>query len=231
MTSPCIAESKTVSSSSVLPAPQTPSQRERAGTVSLQDSRKATDAAEVCYDGWVKAWENDKTGIPAADRKWLKQDTDRGMFGPSQLYKDITGVYKKRRVLKSDCMWFYPPEPPGASCGHLPVPDQYFRSRVFFWRPVGVWKYSIRCPRPNCPGRHLKDVYLHRSGYHSSVRQVCDISGWYTMLTEVLACGPCNKAVNNKEAKWGRFLAWDMQIISQLSEAHQALFPAVLTAR
>ncbi|XP_038071853.1 uncharacterized protein LOC119740580 [Patiria miniata] len=192
-------------------------------------------ASEISYEGWCKSWEIDGSGgIPATDRKWLKCDSERGMFGPIQVYKDVKGEYRRRHVLKSDRMWFHPPECPGLAQGSIPAPEHFFHARVFFWRPLGVWQYSIRCPRLNCPGREDSNIFLYRSGYHSKVRQICDISGWYSMLTEVLSCGPCNKAASksgDKRVKWGRFLAWDMDIIKQLSEAHQAFFPAVLTAR
>lgn len=50
------------------------------------------------------------------------------------------------------------------------------------------------------------------------------------MLTEVLSCGPCTKAARSGEGdKMGRWLAWDRAILAQLSGAHQAMFPAVLT--
>ncbi|KAK1888878.1 Non-toxic nonhemagglutinin type D [Dissostichus eleginoides] len=180
-------------------------------------------------EGWVRLWEN-AGGIPSADISWLKEDTERGLFTPVQTYKDITGQIKRRRVMKSDRMWFYPPEPPGFVGGGLPTPQLFFRSRVFVWRPVGVWRYSLKCPRgDNCVGSG-RNVHLSKSGYHSKVRLICDVSGWYTVITEVLSCGPCTKAARIKEGvSVGRWLAWDNAILSQLSEAHQAIFPAVLT--
>ncbi|XP_051253283.1 uncharacterized protein LOC127362052 [Dicentrarchus labrax] len=52
------------------------------------------------------------------------------------------------------------------------------------------------------------------------------------MLTEVLCCGPCLKAARGgKGGKMGRCMAWDQSILSQLSEAHQAMFPAILTSK
>ncbi|KAB5571474.1 hypothetical protein PHYPO_G00225340 [Pangasianodon hypophthalmus] len=53
---------------------------------------------------------------------------------------------------------------------------------------------------------------------------------WYTMLTEVLCCVPCTKAARSGEGgKMCRWLAWDSAIMCQLGEAHQAMFPAILT--
>ncbi|XP_033999551.1 uncharacterized protein LOC117493206 [Trematomus bernacchii] len=185
--------------------------------------------AEVDLEGWVCLWEN-AGGIPSADISWLKEDTERGLFTPVHTYKDIRGQIKRRRVMKSDRMWFYPPEPPGFVGGGLPIPQLFFRSRVFVWRPVGVWRYSLKCPQgDNCVGSG-KNVHLSKSGYHSKVRLICDVSGWYTVITEVLSCGPCTKAARIKEGvSVGRWLAWDNAILSQLSQAHQAIFPAILT--
>ncbi|KAK3567644.1 hypothetical protein QTP86_020423, partial [Hemibagrus guttatus] len=40
------------------------------------------------------------------------------------------------------------------------------------------------------------------------VRHICDVSSWYTMLTEVLCCGPCTKAARSGEGSTvGRWLA------------------------
>ena len=56
------------------------------------------------------------------------------------------------------------------------------------------------------------------------------------MVTEVVECGACKKAKEargegSEEKIQTRWMAWDDNILSQLSGAHQALFPAVLTAR
>ncbi|XP_078799712.1 uncharacterized protein LOC144990380 isoform X2 [Oryzias latipes] len=185
----------------------------------------------VELEGWVRLWE-DPNGIPPADVNWLKEDTERGLFTAVQTYKNVSGHLKRRRVMKSDRMWFYPPEPPGFISAGLPAPHLFFRSRVFVWRPVGVWRYSLKCPRGDTCAGAGRDVHLYKSGYHHRVRHICDVSSWYTMVTEVLCCGPCTKAARNKEGGTvGRWLAWDRVILSQLSEAHQAMFPAVLTCK
>ncbi|KAK3564726.1 hypothetical protein QTP86_024891, partial [Hemibagrus guttatus] len=54
----------------------------------------------------------------------------------------------------------------------------------------------------------------------------------YKKLTEVLCCRPCTKAARSGEGSTvGRWLAWYPAILSQLSEAHRAMCPAVLTSR
>ncbi|KAK7131740.1 hypothetical protein R3I93_018338 [Phoxinus phoxinus] len=184
----------------------------------------------VELEGWVRLWE-DSQGIPSSDIPWLKEDGERGLFTPVQTYKDIKGIIRRRRVLKSDRMWFYPPEPPGFVSGGIPTPQAFFRGRFFFWRPIGVWRCSLKCPRGDkCAGAG-GNTHLSKSGYHSRVRHICDVSGWYTMATEVVSCGPCLKAARRGESgSMGRWLAWDDLILQQLSEAHRARFPAVLTA-
>ncbi|KAJ8286545.1 hypothetical protein GJAV_G00040390 [Gymnothorax javanicus] len=52
------------------------------------------------------------------------------------------------------------------------------------------------------------------------------------MLTEVLACNACRKAAPaSEEHAIGSFLSWEAGILNQLSPAHRAVFPAVLTLR
>ena len=123
---------------------------------------------QVELEGWVRGWEN-PNGIPSADLSWLKEDRERGMFSHVQTYKDVSGQLRRRRVMKSDRMWFYPPEPPGYVSGAPPTPQLFFRSRVFSWRPVGVWRYTLTCPRGDeCAGKGQK-AHLYKSGYHQRV--------------------------------------------------------------
>ncbi|KAL2083534.1 hypothetical protein ACEWY4_021307 [Coilia grayii] len=98
-------------------------------------------------------------------------------------------------------MWFNTPEFPGVVGGSVPSADAFFRHRVFFWRPVGVWRYSVRCTRPDCPARDNKKAFLYRCGYSKTVRHICDVRGWYSMLTEVLACNTCRKAAKESDER------------------------------
>ncbi len=132
---------------------------------------------QVELEGWVRLWENANC-ISPADLSWVKDDTERGLFTHVQVYKQSTGTLKRRRVMKSDRMWFYPPDPPGYVSGAVPSPNLFFRSRIFVWRPVGVWRYSLKCPRgEECVGRG-KDVHLYKSGYHTKVRHICNWMGF-----------------------------------------------------
>lgn len=95
-----------------------------------------SDMFQVQLEGWVRLWEN-HNGFSPADLSWVKEDTERGLFGPLKVYLDNAGVLKRRRVIKSDRFWFYPPEPPGYISGNVPTPHLFFWSRVFVWLPVG----------------------------------------------------------------------------------------------
>eukprot|EP00066_Takifugu_rubripes_P011898 XP_011601164.1 PREDICTED: uncharacterized protein LOC101061554 [Takifugu rubripes] len=177
-------------------------------------------------------WESAPNGLPQADVAWLKEDETNGLFQRAASFHDKHGKMKWRKVLKDDRMWFHPPEVPGLVAKTVPSADSFFRSRVFFWRPVGVWRCSLRCPRAACPARENKGAFLSRCGYSRTVRQICHASGWYSMLTEVLACNACRKAAKaSEERAIGRFLSWEACILNQLSPAHRAMFPAVLTLR
>ncbi|XP_067257165.1 uncharacterized protein [Chanodichthys erythropterus] len=177
-------------------------------------------------------WESAPNGLPTADIGWLKEDEEKGLFQRAMSYKDKHGNTWWRKVLKDDRMWFHPPEFPGVEEGKVPSADSFYHSPVFFWRPVGVWRYSLRCPRPDCPARSNKTAFLYRCGYFHTVRQICHMSGWYSMLTEVLACNACRKAAKESEERAiGRFLSWEACIIEQLSPAHRAVFPTILTLR
>ncbi len=41
------------------------------------------DIFQVELEGWVRLWEY-PNGIPPADLSWVKDDTERGLFGPIQ---------------------------------------------------------------------------------------------------------------------------------------------------
>ncbi|XP_073729047.1 uncharacterized protein [Misgurnus anguillicaudatus] len=46
----------------------------------------------VDLEGWVRLWEN-PNGISPADLSWVKEDTERGLFGPIQVYRNKDGIH------------------------------------------------------------------------------------------------------------------------------------------
>ena len=78
-------------------------------------------------------------------------------------------------------------------------------------------------------GKPLEQCALNKDGYHKEARTVTGVSGSYTLLCEKVSCSKCKaQAGRGINHHWP---AWHSGIVSQLSEAHQALFPAVLTTR
>ncbi|XP_054650755.1 uncharacterized protein LOC129191426 [Dunckerocampus dactyliophorus] len=131
-------------------------------------------------------------------------------FAPIKAYKDNAGVLKHRRLMKSDRMWFHPPEAPGYIGGALPNPAVFFRGRMFVWHPVGVWRCSLKCPQGDQCAGVGKAVYLYKSGYHHRVWHICDTSSRHTLITEVPCCGPCTNTARNKEGvSVDHWIAWD----------------------
>ncbi|XP_026122189.1 uncharacterized protein LOC113105367 [Carassius auratus] len=159
----------------------------------LGTATSAADTAhpEVTLEGWHNMWESGPNGLTRADITWLKEDAERGLFPRAMSYKDKHGSTRWRKVLKDNRKWFHPPEFPGVMEGKVPSEDSFFQSSVF--SGVIVRRYSLRCPRSYCPACSSQKAFLYRCGYSKTVRQICHMSGWYSMLTEVLACNACRK--------------------------------------
>ena len=68
---------------------------------------------QVEIEGWVRLWEN-PNGIPSVEVSWLKEDIERGLHPSTYVQghhwrtqkEGITGLLKRRQVIKSDRMWF-----------------------------------------------------------------------------------------------------------------------------
>ena len=93
------------------------------------------------------------------------------------------------------------------------------------------WGVEVQHQMPTSRMSSCGGGYLARCGYSRTVRHICDINGWYSMVIEVLQCNACRVAEKTGSHKLGRFLAWDAPIMAQLSPARQAFFPAVLTPK
>ncbi|KAJ8370310.1 hypothetical protein SKAU_G00103380 [Synaphobranchus kaupii] len=177
----------------------------------------------VELEGWVRLSES-PNGIPSSDISWLKEDTQRGLFTPVQIYKDNTGLFKRRQVMKSDRMWFYPPEPPGYVRGALPTPQLFFRSRLFVWRPVGVWRYSLKRPRgPNSVGDFVPALGGQWDGF---VR--LDIFHWIHRFEAAIRTDSHSKYTAFKSALAGAVLAYNRTDLELLIKAVRAKDPATL---
>ncbi|KAL7880419.1 hypothetical protein SRHO_G00026730 [Serrasalmus rhombeus] len=95
---------------------------------------------QVELEGWVHLWEN-PNDIPSTDNFLAQRGHQKRAV---QIYRDNTGLFKRGRVMKSDCIWFYPPEPPSSIRGGLPTPRHFFRAESMCLHTVGVWRYSLK---------------------------------------------------------------------------------------
>jgi len=73
---------------------------------------------------------------------------------------------------------------------------------------------DLKCIQSACSGRRLTAC-----GLYKQVRQVVDLDGFYTLASEYLECGKCNK----------KYISWSDAILDQLDVGHRSQFPAILT--
>lgn len=150
-------------------------------------ARQATDYSQRVPRGW-------RANMPLTDRLWIGQ----ALF---------TGKSKLSAKLSN---WWYPPE---VSCTPAqPVPEQYFRRRLFLWMPRKMWRYNFTCP--SCPHRSLRS-----KGIYNRVRLVLDVNSYYYLAGEYMDCLDCK----------GTYISWDARMLEQLSAGVRARFPVVLT--
>lgn len=142
--------------------PEEPSSTSNSQTASATTLPQSDYSVEL--DGWVRLWE-DSNGIPSADIPWLKEDSERGLFMAIQIYKDIKGVIRKRRILKSDRMWFYPPSHPASLEAASPLHRPFSCRRFFFWHPIRVWWCSLKL---GPEATHTSSSLVTTSGYVTS---------------------------------------------------------------
>ncbi|KAJ8286548.1 hypothetical protein GJAV_G00040420 [Gymnothorax javanicus] len=89
------------------------------------------NSAQAVSEGWHRIWESPPLGLPSADIKWLKEDSERGLFHKEVTYVDKHRATRKKQVLK-DRMWFHPPEPPGVARAGIPSADAFFSQPRLF---------------------------------------------------------------------------------------------------
>ncbi|XP_059377572.1 uncharacterized protein LOC132113680 [Carassius carassius] len=162
----------------------------------------AADTAhpEVTLEGWHKMWESGPNGLTSADITWLKEDAERGLFPRAMSYKDKHGSTRWRKVLKDNRMWFHPPEFPEVVEGKIPSADPFI-ARLFSGDQLECSVTAFGCPRSDCSARSSQKALFYRCGYSKTVRQICHMSGWYSILTEVLACNACRKVAKESQSR------------------------------
>ena len=120
-------------------------------------------------------------------------------------------------------MWIHPPQT-NLTVNNVPGMDRYFARPLFLWMPRRLWKIQLFCPHSDCQGTESTEstsagTELTSAGIYPRVRQVMDLTGWYSMAAEYLECKSCKRKV----------ISWSNNIVSQLDIAHRVQFPCVMT--
>ena len=108
--------------------------------------------------------------------------------------------------------WYYPPEPADPQLS-TPVPEEYFRQKLFVWAPMRMFGIPLKCPK--CA------VKLTHGGLYRNARQVIDFDSRYYLVGECLRCNKCGQPQ----------CPWNTELLKQLDPSHRAIFPAVLTEK
>ena len=72
----------------------------------------------------------------------------------------------------------------------------------------------LHCPRNDCDKHPLTSA-----GLYPHVRQVLDLDGYYSLVTEHLECGSCKRKV----------ISWSQGFLDQLDVGHRKQFPIIIT--
>ena len=73
--------------------------------------------------------------------------------------------------------------------------------------------------RLHCPHNDFDTHLLTSAGLYPHVRQVLDLDGYYSLVTEHLECGKCKRKV----------ISWSQGFLDQLDVGHRKQFPIIIT--
>ena len=114
---------------------------------------------------------------------------------------------------KLNKLWWYPPQP-SLRMHQRPTVNMYFTRCLLLWMPKKLSQMRLHCPR-NDFDTHL----LTSAGLYPHVRQVLDLDGYYSLVTEHLECGNCKRKV----------ISWSQGFLDQLDVGHRKQFPIIIT--
>ena len=114
---------------------------------------------------------------------------------------------------KVNNLCWYPPQP-SLRVHQRPTVNMYFTRRLLLWMQRKLWQMRLHCPCDNCDKHPLTSA-----GLYPHVRQVLDLDGYYSLVTEHLQCGNCKRKV----------ISWSQGILDQLDVGHRKQFPIIIT--
>ena len=148
-------------------------------------------------EGWKKS-------LPKEDHIWVS----KALFKQSTI-KDKAAL----DVSKLNKLWWYRPQP-SLRVHQRPTVNMYFTRCLLLWMPRKLSQMRLHCPR-NDFDTHL----LTSAGLYPHVRQVLDLDGYYSLVTEHLECGNCKRKV----------ISWSQGFLDQLDVGHRKQFSIIIT--
>ena len=164
-------------------------------------NNKLTRKSISCTDyplpeGWKKS-------LPKEDHIWVSK----------ALFKQWKKDKVELDMSKVNKLWWYPPQPL-LRVHQRPTVNTYFTWHLLLWMPRKLWQVRLHCPHDDCYNHPLTIV-----GLHPHVRQVLDLDGYYSLVTEHLECGNCKRKV----------IRWSQGFLYQLDVGRGKQFPIIIT--
>ena len=142
-----------------------------------------------------------KQGLPKPDQTWVSR----------ALFKWSSRGRPELDISKVNKLWWYPPQPALTVNQPLAV-NKYFTQRLFVWMPR-KWQVKLSCPHAKCDKHPLTSA-----GLYPHLRQVLDLDGYYSLVTEYLECLKCKRKV----------ISWSQAILNQLDVGQRRQFPIII---
>ena len=151
--------------------------------------------------------------MPISTRLEAKPTKSRPPLGIKNLFRYNHLGNAEFDTTKNMRLWYYLPKPAQRETG-IPDVKKYFTQPLCIWQPRKMWQLKLYCPHQECNKHELLSC-----GMYTRVRQVLDISGYYSVASEYLECGQCGK----------KFISWSDEILNQFDVGHRRQFPCIIT--
>ena len=152
--------------------------------ITLRKSISCTDYP--LPEGWKKS-------LPKEDHIWVSKALFKQSSSKDKAELDMSKVNK---------FWWCPPQPM-LRVHQRPTVNTYFTWRRLLWMPRKLWQVRLHCPLDDCVKHPLTST-----GLYPHVRQVLDLDGYYSLVTEYLKCGNCKRKV----------ISWRQGFLDRLDE-------------
>ena len=148
-------------------------------------------------EGWKKS-------LPKEDHIWVSKALFKQSSMKDKVELDMSKVNK---------LWWYPPQP-SLRVHQRPTVNTYFTRHLLLRMPRKLWQVRLHCPHDDC-NKHP----LTSAGPYPHVRQVLDLDGYYSLVSEYLECGKCKRKV----------IGLSQGILDQLDVGYRKQSPIIIT--